>query len=359
MSLGGGDLQVILRRIRHGKSFLSQSISCHSVWSVGFIICDDTELCDKIISQDVENEQRRRTLAKSFVDYLYHPFDVLLSFLIRKAIDIEKSDLLTLLRTEPDFILNELSHSPEWTATNVQGLFMFFSSSFSFFLNQSEHVTNNLFKDHSNEYLNHRKPLSVFLSVSFSFFSLKAAHQWSLTPSLNARSATRLLKKKLLHSISIKSIWHTFMIDLTPDDFTLFSQQLIHLSIQPFHAVSSCLFHSFIHSSSPFDLNSRLEYLSDEKSSKSSLFFCKVIACRYQDTRYGWIRIYTDLVILVRRVRCETLGRLDEIKNENEAKRKVQVISWQHLPSAQHNTKSKSVFSSSSHLSFDIQLQMN
>ncbi|CAF0913084.1 unnamed protein product [Adineta ricciae] len=85
MSLGGGDLQVILRRIRHG-----------------FIICDDTELCDKIISQDVDTEQRRRNLAKS------------------KAIDIEKTDLLTLLRTEPDFILDELSHSPEWTATNVQ-----------------------------------------------------------------------------------------------------------------------------------------------------------------------------------------------------------------------------------------------
>jgi len=48
MSLGGGDLQVILRRIRHG-----------------FIICDDTELCDKIIGQEVETEQRRRTLAKS------------------------------------------------------------------------------------------------------------------------------------------------------------------------------------------------------------------------------------------------------------------------------------------------------
>ncbi|CAF0833507.1 unnamed protein product, partial [Adineta ricciae] len=59
-------------------------------------------LCDKIISQDVDTEQRRRNLAKS------------------KAIDIEKTDLLTLLRTEPDFILDELSHSPEWTATNVQ-----------------------------------------------------------------------------------------------------------------------------------------------------------------------------------------------------------------------------------------------
>ncbi|CAF2084344.1 unnamed protein product [Rotaria magnacalcarata] len=85
MSLGGGDLQVILRRIRHG-----------------FIVCDDSELCDKIISQDVESEQRRRTLAKS------------------KSINIEKNDLLNLLRTEPDFILDELSHSPEWTVTNVQ-----------------------------------------------------------------------------------------------------------------------------------------------------------------------------------------------------------------------------------------------
>lgn len=35
--------------------------------SLGFIVCDDSELCDKIISQDVENEQRRRNLAKSFV----------------------------------------------------------------------------------------------------------------------------------------------------------------------------------------------------------------------------------------------------------------------------------------------------
>ncbi|CAF4663783.1 unnamed protein product [Rotaria sp. Silwood2] len=88
MSLGGGDLQVILRRIRHG-----------------FIICDDSELCDKIISQDVENEQRRRKLAKS------------------KSINLERSDLLNLLRTESDFIVDELSHSPEWTATNVQGMF--------------------------------------------------------------------------------------------------------------------------------------------------------------------------------------------------------------------------------------------
>ncbi|CAF1016447.1 unnamed protein product [Adineta steineri] len=85
MSLGGGDPQVILRRIRHG-----------------FIICDDTELCDKIISQDVETEQRRRNIAKT------------------KSIDIEKTDLLTLLRTDPAFILDELKHSPEWTATNVQ-----------------------------------------------------------------------------------------------------------------------------------------------------------------------------------------------------------------------------------------------
>ncbi|CAF3416239.1 unnamed protein product [Rotaria sp. Silwood1] len=85
MSLGGGDSQVILRRIRHG-----------------FIISDDSELCDKIISQDVENEQRRRNLAKS------------------KSINLEKTDLLNLLRTEPEFIVDELSHSPEWTATNVQ-----------------------------------------------------------------------------------------------------------------------------------------------------------------------------------------------------------------------------------------------
>ena len=45
-----------------------------------------------------------------------------LFFYIRKEIDIEKTDLLTLLRTDPDFIIDELSHSPEWTATNVQGL---------------------------------------------------------------------------------------------------------------------------------------------------------------------------------------------------------------------------------------------
>ena len=43
---------------------------------------------------------------------------------------------------------------------------------------------------------------------------------------------------------------------------------------------------------------------------------------------------------LVRRVRCETLGRLDEIKTENEAKRKVQVISWQDPPTAQTKKKS-------------------
>ncbi|CAF4976924.1 unnamed protein product, partial [Rotaria magnacalcarata] len=39
-----------------------------------------------------------------------------------KSINIEKNDLLNLLRTEPDFILDELSHSPEWTVTNVQGM---------------------------------------------------------------------------------------------------------------------------------------------------------------------------------------------------------------------------------------------
>lgn len=124
MSLGGGDLQVILRRIRHGKPTRLLFLSRHGkVLLTGFIICDDTELCDKIISQDVENEQRRRTLAKSYVEL--DPFDVIRSFassLRRKSIDIDRSDLLTLLRTEPDFILDELSHSPEWTATNVQGL---------------------------------------------------------------------------------------------------------------------------------------------------------------------------------------------------------------------------------------------
>jgi len=34
------------------------------------------------------------------------------------------------------------------------------------------------------------------------------------------------------------------------------------------------------------------------------------------------------------------LGRLDEIKTENEAKRKVQIISWQAPPPAQINDKS-------------------
>ena len=88
----------------------------------GFIICDDTELCDKIIGQEVETEQRRRTLAKSSENIFQNSNDFLFSF-PRKSIDIEKTDLVTLLRTEPDFILNELSNSPEWTATNVQGRF--------------------------------------------------------------------------------------------------------------------------------------------------------------------------------------------------------------------------------------------
>ena len=71
----------------------------------------------------MENEQRRKTLAKSFVflAVIFFSFTLASSFSARKAIDIEKTDLLTLLRTEPDFILDELSHSPEWTATNVQG----------------------------------------------------------------------------------------------------------------------------------------------------------------------------------------------------------------------------------------------
>jgi hypothetical protein len=49
---------------------------------------------------------------------------------------------------------------------------------------------------------------------------------------------------------------------------------------------------------------------------------------------------YGILFLLVRRVRCETLGRLDEIKTENEAKRKVQIISWHDPPPAQINNKS-------------------
>jgi hypothetical protein len=67
MSLGGGDLQVILRRIRHGKFFRYEFFELYLFVFLGFIICDDTELCDKIISQDVESEQRRRNLGKSFV----------------------------------------------------------------------------------------------------------------------------------------------------------------------------------------------------------------------------------------------------------------------------------------------------
>jgi hypothetical protein len=47
-------------------------------------------------------------------------------------------DLLTQLRTEPEFILDELSHSPEWTATNVQGIFLKFFFRFYLFLNKSE-----------------------------------------------------------------------------------------------------------------------------------------------------------------------------------------------------------------------------
>ncbi len=52
---------------------------------------------------------------------------------------------------------------------------------------------------------------------------------------------------------------------------------------------------------------------------------------------FNWLVFF---LLLVRRVRCETLGRLDEIKTENEAKRKVQVISWQEPPPAQINNKS-------------------
>ncbi|CAF1666565.1 unnamed protein product, partial [Didymodactylos carnosus] len=45
-----------------------------------------------------------------------------------------------------------------------------------------------------------------------------------------------------------------------------------------------------------------------------------------------------------RRSRCETLGRLDEIKHENEMKRKVKVISWQEPKHNQsdHNEQVKS-----------------
>lgn len=53
------------------------------------------------------------------------------------------------------------------------------------------------------------------------------------------------------------------------------------------------------------------------------------------DNIFHWIR-------LVRRVRCETLGRLDEIKNENEAKKKVQIISWQDPNVAQLSSPDQS-----------------
>jgi hypothetical protein len=55
---------------------------------------------------------------------------------------------------------------------------------------------------------------------------------------------------------------------------------------------------------------------------------------------YWNIKILDLYLFLVRRVRCETLGRLDEIKTENEAKRKVQIISWQNPLPAQTNNKS-------------------
>lgn len=72
MSLGSGDLQVILRRIRHGKlksNFLDLFTLRWNYAFSGFIICDDTELCDKIISQDAETEQRRRNFAKTLVNF--------------------------------------------------------------------------------------------------------------------------------------------------------------------------------------------------------------------------------------------------------------------------------------------------
>lgn len=67
-------------------------------------------------------------------------------------------DLLTQLRTEPEFILDELSHSPEWTATNVQGIFSkFFFSGFICFLINLRHIPPrsdqyNLFKDYTNDH---------------------------------------------------------------------------------------------------------------------------------------------------------------------------------------------------------------
>ena len=46
-----------------------QSLNCISIDFLlqGFIVCDDSELCDKIISHDIETEQRRRQLAKTSV----------------------------------------------------------------------------------------------------------------------------------------------------------------------------------------------------------------------------------------------------------------------------------------------------
>jgi hypothetical protein len=93
MSLGGGDLQVILRRIRHGKPNSLLSLNNYGTFLLsGFIICDDTELCDKIISQDVENEQRRRTLAKSYVELdLAYVIDLLLLLIVGNRLTSTKA----------------------------------------------------------------------------------------------------------------------------------------------------------------------------------------------------------------------------------------------------------------------------
>ncbi len=81
---------------------------------------------------------------------------------------------MTLLRTEPDFILDELSHSPEWTATNVQGMFMEFFLSLIFLINLRSippkirsYDQYNLFKDYTNEYRDHCK-LDLFIILSCS-----------------------------------------------------------------------------------------------------------------------------------------------------------------------------------------------
>ena len=95
---------------------------------------------------------------------------------------MEKTDLLTLLRTDPDFIRDELSHSPEWTATNVQG------SSFRPLLAVSPSPSDpseivllggSSFNDESN--LLKIIPTRTLIVVSCSFLSLSLSHLFYAT----------------------------------------------------------------------------------------------------------------------------------------------------------------------------------